>query len=1137
MFLSAQGSEAVSKAAKPTILKVATVLAVVLAAFLTNSVSADETEKPKTKVDFDTQIRPILAENCLSCHGPDDDARKAGLRLDTEQNIFGSDHPVIIREKPDDSKLISRISSTDKDEVMPPTASGKTLTDDQKALLEQWIEEGAEWGIDEAPVSGSTVFTIMLVVLFFPHILASFVAKSLKIKEFSSRIGMVLFVLAVAITPFIYQLSSGKSASDCFRLGIDLAGGTNLVYQVDMEKFEESDKNLSQSLDNMVGAITRRVNPSGTEEVTIRRVGSARIEIIIPGKDQAYVEEMKARITRLGTLEFQILATAARKEHQVFIDDAKALPDNENTITRTVMRKDEAGKEIEVNLPVARWVDIDAAATEITAFQSEALTAEIRDIERNGKQIRQGLVALTPPDQSVTGKFLNRATEEMDTQTGRMNVGFQFNAQGADRFGKLTTKYQKHKDNNKYRLAILLDGIMRSAPTILEPIYGQGRITGRFTRDEVQSLVSVLNAGALDVPLIPEPVSEFTISPSLGKTVRTKGITAILVSAVVVVGFMAVYYLKAGLIAVMCLTLNLLLIMGTMVFVQGTFTLPGLAGLVLTIGMAVDANVLIFERIREEIAKGASVRMAIHNGFGKAFSAIIDSNLTTLIVAVILFMIGTDQVKGFAVTLFIGIVMSMFSALYFGRLVFEVLEQKRLLKNLNMFSIVKSPKIDFVGKRRIAFMASTAVILLGLITFVSRGETNLDIDFRGGTMVTFEFEEPRAQTEFKDRLVEQFGADITIEQLTLLVTDDAEAAPVEDTEKGIRWRLRTVSDNVAEVESGIATQLNDLNLKKITVSKNDVTTIEPPKKDDKDETAVVKKSVYDGGSQVEFTFSEQITATTIEQQLIEQVQALENAASFPEPTSLFEIIGTAGEGLNAREGQPKKFDVFLLKFVPKIESEDLDKVLNGVVDAMNSKPLFAERTTFAKSVGGEMQQQAIIAMVTSLIAIVAYIWLRFQRVTFGLAAVAALLHDVLVVLGLMALASKLSGTGPGTLLGFYDFKINLPMIAAFLTIVGYSLNDTIVIFDRIREVRGKNPSLTPEMINTSLNQTLARTLLTSLTTFVVVAILYVAGGEGIHGFAFCLLVGVFVGTYSSIFVASPVLLWLMNREQKTATAS
>lgn len=1050
--------------------------------------------------------------------------------------------------------------------------------------------------VQNQAVSGSTVFMIMLAVLFLPHVLATFIAKALKLKEFSGRIGAVLFVLTVAVTPFIYQLLSTEGtvmerAGNSFRLGIDLAGGSNLVYQVDIEKQQASGKNLSQAMDNMVAAIARRVNPSGTEEVTVRRVGSARIEIIIPGADQAYVEEMKARITRLGTLEFQILATSGRPSHRGLIKDAEELADNEDRV-------------IQGELEVARWVDVDAAATEITPRQGEALTGvernpsrqktyrqtlvitdadadeadvveaakalapgsddveiddetvatwvdvdklaetkgrQVKTVQRNVQRqttVRQMLVAVTNTTEEVTGEFLNRATEEMDSQTGRMNVGFQFNSIGADRFGKLTTKYQKNKDGDKYRLAILLDGVMRSAPTILEPIYGQGRITGRFTREEVQSLVSVLNAGALDVPLIPEPVSEFTISPTLGKTVRTKGIIAIAVSAIVVIVFMGVYYLKAGLIAVACLTLNIILIMGTMVFVQGTFTLPGLAGLVLTIGMAVDANVLIFERIREEIARGASVRMAIHNGFGKAFSAIIDSNLTTLLVAIILFMIGTDQVKGFAVTLFIGIMMSMFSALYFGRLVFEVLEQKRLLKNLNMFSIVKSPTVDFVGKRKIAFVASALLILVGLATFAARGVTNLDIDFRGGTMVTFEFEEDRHQDEFRDLLEARFGQDITIEQLS----DIGDTESVE--EKGKRWRLRTVEDAPAKVEKGIADKLKDLGLLRISVSKGAVENIAPKKPTD--ENAVAKKSPYDNGSRVVITIDPGeeaetvdgkqketgITASTIEREINDELVALKYA----NPTTLYRLIGTKGAGLNKDEGEVKKFDQFKVEFVSEVSGEKVDTLTTNVIASMTSKPLFAERTTFAKSVGGEMQNQAIFAMLTSLVAIIAYIWFRFQRVTFGLAAVAALLHDVLIVLGLMAMASQLNGTAIGSFLGFYDFKINLPMIAAFLTIVGYSLNDTIVIFDRIREVRGKNPALTSEMINTSLNQTLARTLLTSLTTFVVVAILYVFGGEGIHGFAFCLLVGVFVGTYSSIFVASPVLLWLMNRKTKASTA-
>jgi len=217
-----------------------------------------------------------------------------------------------------------------------------------------------------------------------------------------------------------------------------------------------------------------------------------------------------------------------------------------------------------------------------------------------------------------------------------------------------------------------------------------------------------------------------------------------------------------------------------------------------------------------------------------------------------------------------------------------------------------------------------------------------------------------------------------------------------------------------------------------------------------------------------------------------------------------------------------------------VSQQDFTAALNGMKESMDSSPLFDEVNTFASAVAGEMKARAVIAIVVSMIVITAYIWFRFQNITFGLAALAALVHDVLIVLGGVACISALNGTMIGDLLLINDFRINLPMIAAFLTIVGYSLNDTIVVFDRIREVRGKNPAMTLEIVNTSLNQTLARTLLTSLTTFLVVIVLYVFGGEGIHGFAFCLTLGVIVGTYSSIYIASPILVWLMNRGGSSA---
>jgi SecD/SecF fusion protein len=991
--------------------------------------------------------------------------------------------------------------------------------------------------------SGWWIFWLIFAVIFLPYIFGSLLAKAFRLKDFSSRIGTVLFCVSIAVVPMTYQLAQGKSLGDCFRLGIDLAGGTNLVYQVDRDKIADAAEeaalvaeaaaadaaergeeapeaadtkytNIDRSLDNMVGAISRRVNPSGTEEVTIRRVGSDRIEIIIPGADQAYVDEMKDRITRLGSLRFEILATQNNSEHRSLIAKANELSTTEDRV-------------IESARLAARWVDI-AEGEEVGRDGEELLPSVHRT--RKGKEdadIEQVLVVVSPEAREVTGKYLVRANEQMD-QSGQLVVAFRFDQTGANRFLDLTSEHKPLKDGKRYRLAVLLDDKIQSAPSLNEAIGANGQISGSFTREEIRSLVSVLNAGALDVPLSSDPISEFTISPLLGVDIRNKGIFAIQLSCVVVIGFMALYYLKAGLIAVLCLMLNILLIMGTMIFVQGTFTLPGLAGLVLTIGMAVDANVLIFERIREELAKGASVRMAIHNGFDKAFTAIIDSNLTTLIVAIVLFMIGTDQVKGFAVTLFIGIVMSMFSALYFGRMVFEILEQKRILKTLPMMSIVKSPKLDFIGKRQLAMFVSAGVIAAGLAGLASRWEDNLDIDFRGGTMVTFEFEADHKLADFRSNLEDEFDSSITVERLTL-------TGETQESDSGRRWRLRTTVEKSKEVEARVAKALGEMGLRTVSVKSTELIGIAAAAAPEEGEEVDPALSAYAGGLETTLVFSDEITATTASRNLEEAIDGLKNG--YENPGDLFRATGTTGSGVDAQEGQVRKFSEVKLEVSKDVSRDDLTAALASMQADMDGSPLFEEVSSFAKSVGGEMQTQAIIAMLISLGAIIIYVWFRFQRLTFGLAAVAALVHDVLVVLGVVALASLLSGGPIGSLFALYDFKINLPMIAAFLTIVGYSLNDTIVVFDRIREVRGKNPNLTPEMINTSLNQTLSRTLLTSLTTFFVVAILYVFGGEGIHGFAFCLLIGVIVGTYSSIYVASPVLLWLMNREEKAAKAA
>jgi len=948
-------------------------------------------------------------------------------------------------------------------------------------------------------VSGWYILLVILVVFVLPFILGAIIASALKMKDYSRKIGLVLFTAVIASTPFVWQIASGHDWRNAIRLGIDLAGGSNMVFEVDEGKSEKALSN--EVMDQMVGAIGRRINPSGTEEMTVRKVGQNRIEVIVPGADTDDVQRIKSLITRLGSLEFDIVAN--QRDHATLVSRALESPGKDI--------RDGEGRVI------ASWREVN----DDEPFSQDDQMVVRSFTRKDGTQGEEVLVIIEPnEDRRVTGKYLVRARQSTD-QNGSPAVAFTFNARGGNLFSQLTSKNRPSKDGFHRHLAVLLDGKVQSAPRLITTIGAEGQITGRFTQKEITDLLNVLNAGALEVPLKPEPVSEFSISPLLGSDVQEKGKQAIVIAAVAVIIFMLIYYRFAGLVANICLTLNLLLIMGTMSFINATFTLPGLAGLVLTIGMAVDANVLIFERIREEKARGSSLRMAINNGFSRAFTTIVDANLTTLIVAVVLYIIGTDQVRGFAVTLFIGIVMSMFTALYVGRIIFDICERKRWISDLKMMSIVGNTSIDFIGKKMIAAAFSIALIVIGMGVVVTRGADNLDIDFTGGTMVTFEFEDKQDIDAIRGLLQGPFGTSLTLEQLQLSNDPGSE---------GRYFRLRTtMNDSDAEgKESKAADNIRDLlntafegtdhKLRKVTMSFGDI-------------KKLTGSENTPAGAEVELSFSGDVKPSTIDNYLKEAIAKVKNADETAKYERIpeFQLKGATAGKEEESAAESTRYKKMTMQAGPDLLVDDLKTALTTMQEVMATTAILDEVNSFDSSVASEMQESALMAMLISLIAIVAYVWFRFQRITFGLAAVAALIHDVLVVLGLVALGAYLSHTSLGLLLGLNDFKINLPMIAAFLTIVGYSLNDTIVVFDRIREVRGKNPALTTTMVNESLNQTLSRTLLTSFTTLIVVLILYAIGGEGIHGFAYCLVLGVIVGTYSSIYIASPVLLWLMNR--------
>ncbi len=912
------------------------------------------------------------------------------------------------------------------------------------------------------------------------------------------------------------------------KLGIDLAGGANLVLQVDEVKATEQQKELTKSvMAQMATAINKRANPGGNKELTVRPLGTNRIEVIIPRADPQVVEQTKRMMTRLGSLELATLANG--RDHPTLVSRAR-----DPQLQGNQIRNAEGVLE-------GQWHPVDPNGQVDGSYDVQIMERSGSD----GNQVDHVLVMYEPETGRVTGDHLYRVYETTD-DSGRLAVGFTLNMAGSNRFSDLTGKNEPTADKSFYRrLAIVLDGNVFSAPRLESRISSNGIISGDFTKQEINELIGVLDAGALEVPLLPEPVSELSISPTLGEDVQNKGVMAIGIAALTVIVFMFIYYRLSGLVAIVCLLLNLVLVLGTMIFIEATFTLPGLAGLVLTIGMAVDANVLIFERIREEQRRGGAVRMAIQNGFARALTTIVDANVTTLLVAAVLYAIGTDQVRGFAVTLFIGIVMSMFTALYVGRLLFDVWESRKHRERIQMNSLpgISGREFNFIGHRTIAACVSVLVIVVGMTAFFYRGVNNLDIDFRGGRAVSFQFREAHDSDDVKEKLEqvraanfsEEFDDSFTLEKLTQ-IEDEAGAEAVAAAGSGFPFRLRTTTkakegdddqrgtsrtESVNEkIQSWIAESFKDDSKFRLTTMSVDFDTV-------REITDAANKDFF-GGHQAELNFG------NADKVARENVVAYV-AGGLEKGLALANLDPTAIEG--RFEVEPLEDDKraetalnWVVRFRPIVVKADVVKALEQMKSDQDGTPRFDEVTSFDSAVAVEMQNSALLAMLFSLVAIVAYIWFRFQRIDFGLAAVVALVHDVMVVLGGVSLAGLAASQAgwEGGLLQLQDFKINLPMIAAFLTIVGYSLNDTIVVFDRIREVRGKNPSLTPEMVNLSLNQTLSRTLLTSLTTFIVVVILYFGGGDGIHGFAFCLVMGVVVGTYSSIFVASPALLWMMN---------
>jgi len=783
--------------------------------------------------------------------------------------------------------------------------------------------------------------------------------------------------------------------------------------------------------------------------------------------------------------------------------------------------------------------------------------------------------------------------EPRPDKMGRRAVGFTLDERGAILFANVTGK------NRERPLCILLDGLAISAPNIQSQIFKRGVITGSFTQTEVQDLANKLNAGALPARLIEQPISVKTIGPSIGADNRDRGIKAGFIGLILVMLCMLLYYTLAGSVADVALLMNILFVLGIMALLRATFTLPGIAGIILTIGMSVDANVLIFERIREEQQRGSSLRIAIKNGYQRAFRTIFDANLTTFITAAILFWVASEEIKGFAIVLMLGIASSMFTALFVTRTVFDLLLSRRTIKeHLVMMQLIRKPNVNWM-KARPVFLSLSAVLMVGgLFVFFTRNDeknNKYDIEFTGGTSVQINLKPgtnlSRQQVEgrIKDIAAKlnnsalaaaniysigqsnrQYEITTTETNLTTATvtfskanttTEETVTSAIEKAQLKFRGRLNNL--RVAKSENSpsftvTTSQINIAFVKKVLAAAFPDAEISEPKVDeivnDAIKTAFAEELEILQNLQPVIVSSEKISSELIDTypELTEFLGGVRINCRLGKPATAKEIEQRFNDlrfkpdardlnwyaykildtDLNAIEPERQINSFVYVSAEPeagfrRLSQDEWQRFVDNETTKVRSAALLETSlprvTQIDPSVGAEQKTSALIAIVLSLFAIVTYVWIRFGDVRYGLAAIAALVHDVCITLGAVTACTYIAATAVGQSLLIENFKIDLAMVAAFLTLIGYSLNDTIVVFDRIRENRRK-AQLVAQTVTDSINQTISRTILTSFTTFVVVLIMYIFGGEGLRGFTFAIGFGIIIGTYSSIAIAAPILL-------------
>ncbi|MFN0205770.1 MAG: protein translocase subunit SecD [Planctomycetota bacterium] len=913
-------------------------------------------------------------------------------------------------------------------------------------------------------------------------------------------------------------------------LGADLKGGTRLVYQVPFEKAKQDgtlppDADLASTVQQIIDVMMKRVDVMGLREITIVGQGTEDIVVELPGLSDAEITTIKNNITSLGKLEFRLLADHTDpfdiEREKRKLDDFLDRAENKEKIAQ--WEKSELAKDARTKRDLVFWVDLlrtfNAKKDEtgpvkgLHWFVDSGSESFLRGKPKNGP-----LLDWTPDSRKIRPYFRAVRMEEAldpkgsdilvfrgvdltntrigNDQSGGRGVHFEIVPSRRSQFADFTGNAIGRQ------MGIILNDQIDSAPSLnVELSSGaviESSTPGGYPIEEAKALLTVLESGSLKIK--PRLESEARMGASLGEDSIRLGILSSLLAVIGTVGFILLYYRVAGIIAALSLIVNGSILLGVLSIYNATLTLPGIGGFILTLAMAVDSNILIYERIREELDRGRGIEQAVRLGFERAFFTIVDSNLTTLITALILYWIGTGPIKGLGLTLSVGILTTLFASLVFTKAVFGWLLHQKKLPKLTMMRLFKTtPNLRFMKIWKLTLFISVATSIAGLVAFFGSPESVYGIDFVGGATARVQLKEPITLDAARKAFNNISGFEGNVDTTASLATGSV--VPGKDGFREFVVKGKLSRERREQMKKDTSGEQQDV---LVTFREGIRKAMGAQLVADPVENLLLTPGANDTEAKFTLNFEEPVSGKVVSDRLGQHAAYLVNVqvegADAAEPRKAFNVNAKIPATMDAKTLQER---------LP----EEFSSLVNS---APLSNPL-PETATIAPRAAKSLKNKALLALILSFAGIILYIRFRFHEYRYGIGGVVGIIHDLVVTLGVVAIAN---------LTGIVDVEIDMTMIAVFLTIAGYSINDTIVIFDRIRENLDKPDAerkTLETVVDESCNQTLSRTLLTSTAAFMSSAFMFFIN-RGKHnpleGFGFTMMVGIASGTYSSIWVAS-----------------